>query len=244
MIFQTLAETKIKLSLLEKIEFYTKLNYFKIERNNLMLSRSIQSRSSNVIKQIMASRDKLVKQINFMFLDDFEIGWTFIVIADKQSPMIIINENSITEHFKKNIKRYDGKNDVRFKAMIFALSLYLLGISVLVDCFAKPSLETSAMVWDFGNEVSNKILEFKANIQNEFSIYKRILDPNISKIFSFDTKYAFSVLHALKDEKINKFQACELLDFDSYEKFDNFFKQYDKTSELALLEYRMANANS
>ena len=111
------------------------------------------------MKYIISHKEKIIKNVNFMFIDDTKRSWTFIVIAERKTPMIIINERSIAEHFRENIRRYQSKGEVRFRAVIFAISIYLLGVSVIIDCFQKTILEKSQSIWDFGNEIAKKNFE-------------------------------------------------------------------------------------
>lgn len=246
MLFLNLAETDIALATLEKIEFFTEHSYFKND-DIFVSSKDLNNSATNIVKYIIAHKEKIIKNVNFMFIDDTKRSWTFIVIAERKTPMIIINERSISEHFKENIRRYQSKSEVRFKAVIFALSVYLLGISVIVDCFKKPILEKAQRIWDFGNEISNKIFEYEKNVQKYFSIYQRVSEPNLSKLFTFDRKYVFSVMSAYKDEKINKNSACVLLDIFDEDEFDELFMTYEKTCEIELINFRLrdeVNANT
>jgi hypothetical protein len=238
MIFLNLAETDIALATLEKIGFFVEHSYFKSD-DVFVSSKGLKNSATNIVKYIISHKEKIIKNVNFMFIDDTKRSWTFIVIAERKTPMIIINERSIAEHFRENIRRYQSKGEVRFRAVIFAISIYLLGVSVIIDCFQKPILEKAQNIWDFGNEIANKIFEYEKNVQKYFSIYQRVSEPNLSKLFSFDKKYVFSVMSAFKDGKINKNTACVLLDIFDENEFDELYMTYEKTCEIELINFRL-----
>ena len=236
MIFLNLAETDIALATLEKIGFFVEHSYFKSD-DVFVSSKGLKNSATNIVKYIISHKEKIIKNVNFMFIDDTKRSWTFIVIAERKTPMIIINERSIAEHFRENIRRYQSKGEVRFRAVIFAISIYLLGVSVIIDCFQKPILEKAQNIWDFGNEIANKIFEYEKNVQKYFSIYQRVSEPNLSKLF--DKKYVFSVMSAFKDGKINKNTACVLLDIFDENEFDELYMTYEKTCEIELINFRL-----
>ena len=215
MIFLNLAETDITLATLEKIGFFVEHSYFKSD-DVFVSSKGLKNSATNIVKYIISHKEKIIKNVNFMFIDDTKRSWTFIVIAERKTPMIIINERSIAEHFRENIRRYQSKGEVRFRAVIFAISIYLLGVSVIIDCFQKPILEKAQNIWDFGNEIANKIFEYEKNVQ-----------------------YVFSVMSAFKDGKINKNTACVLLDIFDENEFDELYMTYEKTCEIELINFRL-----
>ena len=238
MIFLNLAETDIALATLEKIGFFVEHSYFKSD-DVFVSSKGLKNSATNIVKYIISHKEKIIKNVNFMFIDDTKRSWTFIVIAERKTPMIIINERSIAEHFRENIRRYQSKGEVRFRAVIFAISIYLLGVSVIIDCFQKPILEKAQNIWDFGNEIANKIFEYEKNVHKYFSMYQRVSEPNLSQLFSFDKKYVFSVMSAFKDGKINKNTACVLLDIFDENEFDELYMTYEKTCEIELINFRL-----
>ena len=76
MIFLNLAETDIALATLEKIGFFVEHSYFKSD-DVFVSSKGLKNSATNIVKYIISHKEKIIKNVNFMFIDDTKRSWTF-----------------------------------------------------------------------------------------------------------------------------------------------------------------------
>lgn len=210
--------SNISQSVREKIDFYLKQNYFPIKECSKNINyKKLNDTSNQIITSIKRHNKDLLKQINFLYLDD--VGdWNVICVSEPKNPLIMLNIRQITQDYKNFSDAFDGIKDAIAYATIFGFLGIYFGANLCISCFGQmkhTGQYTTDMYYRY-EELAQYLFD---KYKSDFMLFITSTDLKINKIYMFGKKYIFTLTIMLSEDKISLKRAGRLLDLNEEETY-------------------------
>lgn len=223
-------------SIKEKIDFYLKQNYFPLKEDTKTIHyKNLNDTSNQIITSIKKYNKYLLKQINFIYLDDIS-DWNVLCFSDPKNPLILLNIRQISQDYKHYSSAFDGIKEAIAYATIFGFLGIYFGANLCINCFGKMQHSgqyTTDMYYRY-EELAQYLFD---NYKDDFMFFITSTDFKINKIYMFGKKYVFSLAIMLGEDKMKLSKIGELLDLSEEEAYA-FLDIYKGVAHATYLNYK------
>ena len=222
----------------KKIDFYVQSNLFpireKIEKE--IKYKNLNNTDNQIISSIKKCNKDLLKQINFLYLNDAS-DWNVICICDPKNPLIILNFQQISQDYKNYSQAFDGVREAIAYATIFGFLGIYFGANLCFSCFGalRAQGDYTTSLYERYEFLAQHLFD---HYKDDFMIFMTSTDKGMNQIFMFGKKYIFTISILFSEERIDLQQVASLLDLSEEDSFV-FLSNYKNVAYIAFMNYKV-----